>query len=229
ESFNRILVSRPKVQGYTPGIRVFEEKDDLLPFEEAKLYGHNAVHAVLAYLGALRGYKRMAEVKQDEVLMRIGRGAFLDEVGVALVRRHGKTGDALFTTDGFRNYAEDLLGRMTNPYLGDTVERIGRDPVRKLGADDRIFGAMTMALEAGIQPHNLALGAAAGLVFLLKHAERCGVPEQFRYGEVTGKYESSKVGDLLQWIWADRPSPRGAALIELTTAALCELRALHLL
>jgi hypothetical protein len=55
EEFNRILISRIALPGFTRGIGVFEEKDDLLPFEEAKLYGHNAVHALLGSLARLRG------------------------------------------------------------------------------------------------------------------------------------------------------------------------------
>jgi len=29
----------------------------------------------------------------------------------------------LFTKQGYKTYAEDLLKRMTNPYLDDTIER----------------------------------------------------------------------------------------------------------
>jgi len=53
EQFNRILVSRTRIAGFTPGIGVFIEKDDLLPFEEAKLYAHNAVHSLLGFVGAV--------------------------------------------------------------------------------------------------------------------------------------------------------------------------------
>ena len=55
EEFNRILVSRVTLPGFVRGIRVFEEKTDLLPFEEAKLHGHNAIHALLGYLARLQG------------------------------------------------------------------------------------------------------------------------------------------------------------------------------
>jgi len=47
EAFNRILISKTSfgdtlaTRGFHRGIEVFEEKPDLLPFEEAKLYGHN--------------------------------------------------------------------------------------------------------------------------------------------------------------------------------------------
>ena len=61
EAFNRILISRINFGETVPdgafrrGITIFEEKDNLLPFEEAKLYGHNATHALAAYVGACPG------------------------------------------------------------------------------------------------------------------------------------------------------------------------------
>jgi mannitol-1-phosphate/altronate dehydrogenase len=59
EQFNRILVSRTRIAGFKPGIEIFIEKDDLLPFEEAKLYGHNAIHSLLGFIGAVKGIKSM--------------------------------------------------------------------------------------------------------------------------------------------------------------------------
>jgi mannitol-1-phosphate 5-dehydrogenase len=170
EEFNRILISRIAIPGFRRGIRVFEEKDDLLPFEEAKLYGHNAIHALLGYLARLRGYAAISEIRGDAELRGIGRRAFLEESGAALIRRHGGTGDPLFTEPGFAAYADDLLERMTNPYLLDSVERIIRDPVRKLGWSDRLFGTMRVALEQGIEPRLMALGAAAAISFALESA-----------------------------------------------------------
>jgi hypothetical protein len=193
EEFNRISISRIILPGFRRGIRVFEEKDDLLPFEEAKLYGHNAVHALLGSLARLRGYEVMSEVRRDPELLALGRKAFLDESGAALVRRHGASGDPLFTEQGFAAYADDLLQRMTNPYLHDRVERVIRDPLRKLGWDDRFFGTMRMALEAGIEPRVMALGAAAAAAFALES-------EGTRGGEPAGA-ASGAVRRLLQRLW----------------------------
>jgi len=179
EEFNRILVSRITLPGFRRGIGVFEEKDDLLPFEEAKLYGHNAIHALLGYLARLRGYAAMSEAKADAELMGIGRKAFLEESGAALIRRHGKTGDPLFTEPGFAAYADDLLERMTNPYLQDSVERVIRDPVRKLGWSDRLFGTMRVALEQGVEPRLMALGAAAAVSFALESAASGTTPREY--------------------------------------------------
>lgn len=87
EAFNRILISRvcfPPMPGepqFSGGISVFVEKQDLLPFEEAKLYGHNATHALAAYLAALRGLGRMADLRCAPGLLDFIRAAFLEESG----------------------------------------------------------------------------------------------------------------------------------------------------
>jgi mannitol-1-phosphate 5-dehydrogenase len=171
EAFNRILISQvtfPPTGGEPPfrrGIAAFVEKEDLLPFEEAKLYGHNATHALAAYLGAVCGLERIADLRQSPDLMEFIRAAFLQESGEALIRKHaGK--DLLFTPQGYREYAEDLLQRMTNPHLQDSVERVGRDPHRKLGWDDRLVGTLRLALHQNVVPRRYAVGVAAALATL---------------------------------------------------------------
>ncbi|MFN2352272.1 MAG: hypothetical protein ABR497_10040 [Kiritimatiellia bacterium] len=165
EAFNRILISRITLPGFRRGIEVFTEKADLLPFEEAKLYGHNATHALLGYLARLRGLRFMADIRNHAGLQQLGRDAFIEESGAALCRRHAGI-DRLFTPAGYREYVDDLLERMMNPALRDAVERVVRDPRRKLGWDDRLIGTMRVALDAGINPERYALGAAAALRML---------------------------------------------------------------
>jgi mannitol-1-phosphate 5-dehydrogenase len=170
ESFNRILVSRVRfAEPFERGIAVFEEKDDLLPFEEAKLYGHNATHALGGYLAALRGARLFSDIDFLDLL----RDAFVDESGAALVRRHEGV-DPLFTPEGYRAYADDLLERMTNPLLLDTIERVTRDPDRKLGWNDRLIGTMRVARDAGVPAPRYALGAAAALEALGTGPEALG-------------------------------------------------------
>ena len=165
EIFNRILISRVRWPDFERGITVFEEKDDLLPFEEAKLYGHNATHALIGYLARKKGYSYMADVRKDAALLKLAHDAFIEESGKALCQRH-KGLDPLFTEEGYLAYAEDLLKRMTNPHLRDTIERVVRDPRRKLGWDDRLAGTMRVALEQGITPRRYALGARAAIQIL---------------------------------------------------------------
>lgn len=176
EGFNRILIGAVQFgdgyAGFRRGLSIFEEKPDLLPFEEAKLYGHNALHALAGYLGHEAGVRYMADLVELPGLMDFVRAAVLGEAGPALIRRHAALHDPLFTEAGFAAYVDDLLVRMVNPWLHDPVERVCRDPARKLGWDDRLVGTMRLALEAGIKPERFAVGVAAALETLEPAAAR---------------------------------------------------------
>jgi len=227
EEFNRILISRVRLPGYRRGIEVFREKEDLLPFEEAKLYGHNAIHALIGYLAELRGHLTVAEAGRDAWIMGVARRAFIEESGAALVRRHAGLGDPLFTPAGYAEYADDLLGRMVNPNLNDLVERVGRDHTRKLGIEDRLYGTLALALEAGIEPRNLALGAAAGVVSMIR---RRAAPAGVSLPDSEEALDEASLGELLRALWGQSgQAPAQAAgaerLVALTAGALRRLRA----
>ena len=176
ESFNRILITAIRLAGFDRGIRAFVEKEDLLPFEEAKLYGHNATHALVGYLLAERGGTFMSEARDDADLYELTRSAFLEESGGALCRKYAGV-DSLFTTDGYAAYVDDLMQRMLNPYLGDTVERITRDPQRKLGWSDRLVGTMRLVMSQGLNPAGYARGARAALDRLVRESGK--TPDAF--------------------------------------------------
>ncbi|MCX7005986.1 MAG: hypothetical protein NTY53_01820 [Kiritimatiellaeota bacterium] len=133
-------------------------KPDLLPFEEAKLYGHNALHFWLGLHAEQCGFQMMDEISGAPDLLARARVAFVEEVGAALCRKRAGV-DELFTREGFAAYADDLLQRMVNPFLTDRVERVCRDLERKLGWDDRLIGALRLVVSQGLEPAVLAEGA----------------------------------------------------------------------
>jgi mannitol-1-phosphate/altronate dehydrogenase len=145
----------------------------------------------------------MTELKDDKVVMQIGRDAFLKESGAALIKKYAYLGDELFTEAGFKDYAEDLLVRMTNPYLGDTIARVTRDVVRKLELDGRIFGTIQLALEHAIEPKNMALGAMAGIAVLLQKAEEYNLPDDLRCDHWR-KLGEVRIERILNWLWNGR-------------------------
>jgi len=222
EEFNQILVTRTTIDGFRPGIEVFLEKDDLLPFEEAKLYGHNAIHALLGFLAAMKGYTKMTQLKDDKAIMDIARQAFLNESGAALIKKYAHLHDDLFTQAGYRNFADDLLERMTNPYLADTVARTCRDVVRKLSINDRIFGTMQLAMVQGIEPKNMALGAMAGIALLGEKADEYNLPVNLRFADWR-KLSASQIEQIICWVWKGKTCPCEKQMIGLTKAAKQQL------
>lgn len=177
EAFNEIRVSSESSHLGARAFPAFSVHEDLAPFEEAKLYGHNAVHYLAGHLARKLGFSTAAQLRTAPAARELLRAAFTEESGPALIARHAGT-DALFTPAGFASYGEDLIDRMTNPYLADPVERIIRDPKRKLAWNDRIIGAIRACLEAGIEPVRLRLGAALALLHLAETEDRfSGDPE----------------------------------------------------
>lgn len=165
EAYDHILIEEKTPPGFRRGIERFVAKSDLDPFAQAKFLGHNAIHAMLGYLAKDRGIEFMHEAGADEDLMTKINAAFINESGTGLIKEYAHVDDELFTEEGFRAYVDDALVRMVNPFLRDPVDRVTRDPSRKLGWEDRLLGAMKLAWQAGVEPQGLAEGARIALHF----------------------------------------------------------------
>jgi len=223
EEFNRILVSQITLPNFTRGIDVFIEKPDLLPFEEAKLFGHNAIHALIAYLADNKNLNTIADAGKDAEIMAVARKAFIDESGTSLIKKYASLGDPLFTPKGYEAYADDLLQRMTNPNLNDLVSRVGRDHIRKLGFEDRIYGTMHLALKYGVEPKNMALGAAAGVLSMIKRQAEFAQPVAHLPKSVSDLTKET-LEALLMGLWTGKADELAKPMIDLTWQALAKLR-----
>ncbi len=158
EPYCLLPVDADAIVGSIPAIRGVEP---LRPFAyqiHLKLYCHNCGHAIAAYLGHLRGYRYIYECI-DDCELKSALSAALEESAKALSSHHA------VGIEKVHAHIEDLLVRFANRRLSDTVERVGRDPIRKLGPDDRLVGAARLAEAHGIEPRFLALGIAAALHF----------------------------------------------------------------
>jgi mannitol-1-phosphate 5-dehydrogenase len=156
EEYCELPVDRAAFKGPIPQIHNLKPYDNFQGYVERKLYAHNTGHAITAYLGHLRGHTFIWEAIGDDAV-RDRVNAALDESKEALIRRHG------LSRRDLDDHIEDLVYRFANVALGDTVFRVARDPIRKLGKEDRLVGAARAALSAGVQPTHIALGIAAAI------------------------------------------------------------------
>lgn len=122
-----------------------------------KLYVFSAGHAAAAYLGALYGHRLLADAVADP-RVRVDVLGAMAEGQAGLAARYG----VRFAGGPARRLAE--LTRFASRELGDTVARVGREPLRKLGPQDRVVGPALAAAAAGVVPVALARVAAAALL-----------------------------------------------------------------
>jgi len=144
--------------GNTPRIPGAHFVDALAPYIERKLFTVNTGHAATAYLGARAGFATIAESLADPAI-ETAVGAALEETSAVLVARHGLDPADLAA------YRARILERFRNPELPDTVQRVGRQPLRKLSRHERFVGPAAEAAERGLRTEALVEAIGAALAF----------------------------------------------------------------
>ena len=76
----------------------------------------------------------------------------LDETSNALVKKY----PADINADEQKKIRKDVDIRFGNPMIMDTACRVARDPIRKLGPNDRLIGSAKLCMENGIFPEYIA-------------------------------------------------------------------------
>lgn len=135
---------------------IWEPSVDFDYYSDRKLYIHNMGHCVTAYLAEYKAYEFTWQAIYDSEIRYIVRSAML-ESAMALSKKYNQDLSKLVL------HIDNLLMRFANKATKDTNERVGRDPVRKLKADDRLLGALRTCLDQGIDCKHLSLGVAVGL------------------------------------------------------------------
>lgn len=132
--------------------------DDLAPYIERKLFTVNTGHATIAYHGFARGAGTLVEaLALAEVSTEVA--AVLAETKALLVAKHD------FPAEQQQKYLEKNLARFANPALSDTVERVGRAPLRKLSRHERFVGPAAELVERGMSADALVRAIGAALEF----------------------------------------------------------------
>jgi mannitol-1-phosphate 5-dehydrogenase len=158
ETFFEWAIEKAPFRGNEPRIPLAHFVDDLAPYIERKLFTVNTGHAATAYHGFLAGATSISEaIAIPQVLSEVR--AVLAETSALLVAKHG------FAQDVQSAYMETNLERFANTELTDTVERVGRQPLRKLSRHERFIGPAAEIAEGGTQPVALLRAMESALHF----------------------------------------------------------------
>ncbi|WP_409309576.1 mannitol-1-phosphate 5-dehydrogenase [Pectobacterium sp. B1J-3] len=156
ETFSEWIVDQTQFCGEPPAIPGMELTDNLMAFVERKLFTLNTGHAITAYLGQQAHHQTIRDAILDPEVRAVVRSA-MEESGAVLIKRYG------FDAAKHATYINKILSRFENPYLHDDVERVGRQPLRKLSAGDRLIKPLLGTLEYQLQHDSLIIGIAAAM------------------------------------------------------------------
>lgn len=144
--------------GILEGLSHFKPEHGFKNFLTRKIFTYNAASAIIAYLGALKGYTVYSEAANDPYVLSL-----LDE-------NYRATNKAMCEVYGYDKEDQEefaLLSKkkFTNPVIQDSIERNARDPIRKLGPEERIVGPLKLLWEKGYDTLPLTKTLAAALLY----------------------------------------------------------------
>ncbi len=136
-----------------------QSTDNIPAVLEQKLFTLNATHAVVSYLGKIAGFEFIHEAIADHHIFELARGVQREMSELLLVDYPTLKAGTQFS------FASCILERFRNPHLKDRLERVGRDPVRKLGASERLINPAQRLLNIGQIPTYISSGIVSALFY----------------------------------------------------------------
>lgn len=147
EEYNTLILDKKAFKNLIPEIEGLAPKENMKAWVDRKLFIHNLGHAAAAYLGFLYNQKFVylwEALEIREVFSEVCE--IMQQSAAALLKKYPNE----FTEESLQNHIDDLLARFRNHALGDTLFRVGCDLPRKLGSDDRLAGAIKLAIEMNL-------------------------------------------------------------------------------
>lgn len=156
ENYYEWNVEKASFKGEIPEISGMNLADNLDAYIERKLFTLNTGHCITAYFGVLKGLPTIKEAIENPDIYALVHEA-MEQSGAGLVKKHG------FDAEAHAAYIEKIIKRFKNPYLQDDVTRVGREPLRKLSATDRLVKPTITAKGFGLPVDKLVFGIGAAL------------------------------------------------------------------
>lgn len=127
-------------------------------FLEQKMYTNNTSNALIAYYGYQLGYRVVAEAANAEVMRPLLDEIYREINAIMIAELHA---DA----DAQMDLALKAREKYSDWKIVDQVIRHGKDPLRKLGPEDRLIAPARMGIRHGIAPTMIVKAIAAALYF----------------------------------------------------------------
>lgn len=193
EDYCEWAIEEPVFEGHPPTIPGAHFVPDLGPYIERKLFTVNTGHCATAWFGQAAGKEAIAEAIADDGVREKVVGV-LGETAALVVAKHG------FDAAEHQAYVDRILQRFANVALPDTVERVGRGPLRKLSRHDRFVGPAAELAERGMSADHLVEAMGAGLWF--RNADD---PEVAQLADILVRKDADEATVAITGLGADEP------------------------
>lgn len=158
QNFWYLPIDGSRIKEAIPKIQCVELLDEFGNFLTQKMYTNNTSNAVIAYSGYLLGYEILAEAANSLEISALLDDAY-KEINQILVAELGVDEKQQM------EFSQKARAKYCDWTIVDKVIRHGKDPIRKLGPQDRLIAPCRMALKHGIYPKTLMDTIAKALYF----------------------------------------------------------------
>lgn len=143
EPYNTLILDKRAFKNPIPKVEGLAPKDNIKAWVDRKLFIHNLGHAATAYWGYYYNpkFQYIWEALEVPTVFSNVRETMLQSANL-LAKRYSDD----FSIDELVDHVDDLLFRFKNKALADTIYRVGCDLSRKLGPNDRLAGAIRLAI-----------------------------------------------------------------------------------
>ncbi|GAH49350.1 unnamed protein product, partial [marine sediment metagenome] len=162
ESYNNLILDKKAFKNPIPNVKGLSPKDNMKAWVDRKSFIHNLGHAASSYLGYLydKKFVYLYEALAVKELYSQTKETMMQASEILMKEYPGE-----FTKKDLEDHIDDLLKRFMNKALGDTIYRVGRDLLRKLGPEDRLVGTIKKGLKHNMNVDKILYALVCGFYF----------------------------------------------------------------
>ncbi|MDF7639558.1 mannitol dehydrogenase [Lactobacillus sp. ESL0791] len=136
-------------------VKWLDVRENVEMLKDIKVFLINGPHATTAYAGYLKGYDDIAKAEQDPDVQKLIQSVH-DSAVQAVLYEYPVT----------RNEIRELeYLPAAKDEMSDSIFRVGFDPIRKLGKNDRLLGVVKLCQKYNIKYDGLIKAAACGFAY----------------------------------------------------------------
>lgn len=141
-----------------PYLRQVKVMEDIGQMQVIKNRLSNGTHAIIAWYSAILGYKTIGQGMGDERILDFVNRLMEEEIKPALLEKSPDYEDYI------NGFTKNFIKRCRFSFK-DPVERVGRDPIRKLQHNERVLGTMYLVHSLKKSSPLLEFGTALGFYY----------------------------------------------------------------